>query len=84
MSVWCARRATNPASKLEPNALELSPEQRARLGPCPVSSHNHAFDPEYEGLWNGEAGRQLEELESGEVEPVAAERVVEAARSLLR
>ena len=74
----------NPASKLEAKALKLPPEQRARLAERLISSLDEAADPDSEDLWIREAGRRLEELESGRVEPIPAERVVEKARSSLR
>jgi putative addiction module component (TIGR02574 family) len=74
----------DPASKLEAKALELPPDQRARLAQRLISSLDQASDPESEELWIREAERRLEELESGSVEPVPAERVLEKARSSLR
>lgn len=72
------------ASKLEAKALKLPPEQRARLAELLISSLDQASDPESEQLWIQEAERRLEELESGRVEAVPAERVIENARSSLR
>jgi putative addiction module component (TIGR02574 family) len=74
----------DPASKLEAKALKLPPEQRARLAERLISSLDQASDPESEQLWVQEAERRLEELESGRVEAVPAERVIENARSSLR
>ena len=74
----------DPASKLEAKALKLPPEQRARLAERLISSLDQASDPESEQLWLEEAERRLEELESGQVEAVPAERVIENARSSLR
>ena len=74
----------DPASKLEAKALKLPPEQRARLAELLISSLDQASDPGSERLWVQEAERRLEELESGQVEAVPAERVIENARSSLR
>ena len=74
----------DPASKLEARALKLPPEQRARLAERLISSLDQSSDPDSEQLWIREAERRLEELESGRVEAVPAERVIENARSSLR
>jgi putative addiction module component (TIGR02574 family) len=72
------------ASKLEAKALKLPPEQRARLAERLIASLDHEVDADSENLWIEEAERRLQELESGGVEPVSAERVIEKARSSLR
>jgi putative addiction module component (TIGR02574 family) len=74
----------DPASKLEAQALKLPPEQRARLAERLISSLDQSEDPDSEELWIREAERRLDELESGGVEPVPGERVIENARSSLR
>jgi putative addiction module component (TIGR02574 family) len=74
----------DPASKLEAKVLKLPPEQRARLAQRLISSLDQTSDAEAEELWLRESERRLGELESGEVQPVAAERVIEKARSSLR
>jgi len=74
----------DPASKLEAKALKLPPEQRARLAERLISSLDQSSDPDSEQLWIREAERRLEDLESGRVEAVPAERVIENARSSLR
>lgn len=82
--VWYFWRMADPASKLEARALKLPPEQRARLAQRLISSLDQAADPESEQLWIREAERRLDELESGQAEPVPAERVIDKARSSLR
>lgn len=82
--VWYLSRMADPASKLEAKVLKLPPEQRARLAQRLISSLDQASDPESEELWIREAERRLEDLESGSVQPVPAERVLEKARSSLR
>ena len=74
----------DPASKLEAKALKLPPEQRAPLAERLISSLDQAADPDSEDLRIRAAERRLEELKSGRVEPIPAERVVEKARSSLR
>jgi putative addiction module component (TIGR02574 family) len=74
----------DPASKLEAKALKLPPEQRARLAERLISSLDQSVDPDSEEFWIREAERRLQELESGGIEPVPAERVIENARSSLR
>ena len=74
----------DPASELEAKALRLPPEQRARLAERLISSLDQGADVDSADLWIREAERRLEELESGRVEPIPAERVVEKARSSLR
>jgi len=74
----------DPASKLEAKALKLPPEARARLAERLISSLDQSSDPDSERLWIQEAERRLEELESGRVEAVPAEQVIENARSSLR
>ena len=77
-------RVADPASKLEAKALKLPPEQRARLAERLISSLDQGTDSDSEDLWIREAERRLEELESGAVATIPAERVLEKARSSLR
>jgi len=74
----------DPASKLEAKALKLPPEERARLAERLISSLDPEADADSEALWVREAERRLEELESGDVDPISAERVIEKARYSLR
>jgi putative addiction module component (TIGR02574 family) len=74
----------DPASKLEAKALKLPPEKRARLAERLISSLDHEIDADSEHLWVQEAERRLDELESGAVDAIAAERVIEKARSSVR
>lgn len=74
----------DPASKLEAKALKLPPEQRARLAQRLISSLDPASDPECEEVWLREAERRLDELESGSVEAISADQVLQKARSSLR
>jgi putative addiction module component (TIGR02574 family) len=74
----------DPASKLEAKALKLPPEERARLAERLISSLDQSSDPDSDQLWIRESERRLDELESGRVEAVPAERVIENARTSLR
>ena len=77
-------RVADPASKLQAKALKLPPEERARLAERLISSLDNEADADSEELWIQEAERRLNELDSGAVEAIAAERVIEKARSILR
>jgi len=77
-------RMADPASKLEAKALKLPPEERARLAERLISSLDSEADADSEALWIQEAERRLEELKSGAVDAISAERVIEKARSSLR
>jgi putative addiction module component (TIGR02574 family) len=74
----------DPARDLEAKALQLPPEERARLAERLISSLDREADADAEELWLREAERRLEELESGAVSAVTADRVIEKARSTLR
>ena len=74
----------DPANKLEAKALKLPPKERARLAERLISSLDQELDTDSESLWIQESERRLEELESGTVEAVPADRVIEKARSSLR
>jgi putative addiction module component (TIGR02574 family) len=74
----------NAARELEAKALMLPPEDRARLAQRLISSLDQETDPDAGELWREEAERRLEELESGQVAPESADRVMEKARSTLR
>jgi len=70
--------------KLEAEALDLPPKERARLAERLISSLDRESDPDADSLWIEEAERRLDELESGSVSAVSAERVIDKARSALR
>ena len=82
--MWYPCGVADPASKLEAKVLKLPPEERARLAERLISSLDREADADSEELWIREAERRLEELESGRVTAIPAERVVEKARSSLR
>lgn len=58
--------------------------QSARLAERLISSLEQASDSDAEKLWLEEAGRRLDELESGKVAGVPAKAVSKRARSTLR
>ena len=82
--MWYPSDMSDPASKVEAKALQLPPEERARLAQRLIASLDPVADPDAEELWIREAERRLDDLESGAVEPVAAQSVIEKARSSLR
>lgn len=74
----------NPARELESKALKLSRSARARLAQRLISSLDQKTDAHAEKLWLKEAERRLDELKSGKVAGIPAEKVIKKARSSLR
>lgn len=74
----------DPARELESKALKLPAKERARLAERLISSLDPQTDADTESLWLQEAERRLDELESGSISGVSADRVFEKARSTLR
>jgi len=74
----------DPAREFESKALKLPRRERARLAERLISSLDQETDPDAEKLWLLEAERRLDELESGSVSGVSADKVFEKARSALR
>lgn len=72
------------ARQLESKALKLSRAARARLAQRLISSLDQEADANAEKLWLEEAARRLQELKSGKVAAVPAEKVIKKARSMLR
>jgi putative addiction module component (TIGR02574 family) len=66
--------------EIESEALQLQPNERARLAQRLLAS----LDTESDRVWLQEAERRLDELESGKVTGIAAEQVFKRARSTLR
>jgi len=75
---------TNRARDLEAKALELPPEERARLAERLIASLDPETDPQAGELWLQEAERRLAEIESGSASGLQGEHVIEKARSTLR
>lgn len=69
---------------LEAKALKLSRRERARLAQCLISSLDQQVDDDAEKLWVEEAERRLDELKSGKVAAIPANKVIKRARSALR
>jgi putative addiction module component (TIGR02574 family) len=74
----------DPTRDLESTLLGLPAEDRARLAARLISSLEPGSDPDAEQAWLAEAERRLDELESGKVDTVPADKVFEKARSTLK
>jgi putative addiction module component (TIGR02574 family) len=74
----------NPARELESKVLKLSRREGARLAQRLISSLDQEVDVHAEELWLQEAERRLDELKSGKVAGIPAEKVIRKARSTLR
>ena len=74
----------DPARKIESQALQLPPKERARLAQRLIASLDPKSDRDAEQVWLQEAERRLDELESGKVAGIPAEQVFRKARSTLR
>jgi putative addiction module component (TIGR02574 family) len=71
--------------KLEGEVMRLPARSRARLAERLIASPDHGpADPDAEKLWTAEAQRRAEELASGKVKSVPAEKVLRRARAALR
>ena len=70
-------------AEIEKNALALSPEDRARLVVCLLESLDASTDSaaELEKLWLLEAERRFQELRTGVVKGIPAEKVFADIRS---
>jgi len=74
----------SPSGELESKALKLSRRERARLAQRLLSSLDQEVDVDAAELWLQEAERRLDELKSGKVAGIPAEKVIRKARSALR
>jgi putative addiction module component (TIGR02574 family) len=74
----------NATRELESEALRLSRRARARLAQRLISSLDQEVDADAEKFWLAEAERRLDELKSGKVAGIPAEKVIRKARSALR
>lgn len=68
-------------STVEAAALELPPEERARLAQRLLASLDR--DPAVEAAWDEEIERRLAEFEAGRMEAIPADEVFEEARRRL-
>jgi putative addiction module component (TIGR02574 family) len=75
---------TRPARELESKALRLPRRERARLAQRLISSLDAEADADVDKLWLQEAERRLDELKSGKVAGIPAQKVIRKARSTLR
>jgi putative addiction module component (TIGR02574 family) len=78
---------TMPAvlKKLEDEAMRLSTRARARLAERLLASlDEEPIDPDAEKLWAADAEQRAEELASGRVKGVPADKVLKKARVALR
>jgi putative addiction module component (TIGR02574 family) len=76
-----------PVERLEAEALQLPPDERARLARRLIASLDESSpeDPaEVEREWKAEIERRLEAYRRGEVEAVPASQVIADARARLR
>jgi putative addiction module component (TIGR02574 family) len=71
------------ARDLESKALDLPPEERARLAERLLARLEGMAEPEAEVLWLVEAERRLAELESGAAVGAPADEVFRKSRSAL-
>jgi len=71
----------NNTESIEREMLRLAPEARARLVHSLVSSLGNLSTTEIESLWLDEAERRDSELESGSVEAVPGDEVINRIRS---
>jgi putative addiction module component (TIGR02574 family) len=72
------------ARDLESQALDLPPDERARLAARLLASLEGIAEPEAETLWLAEAERRLAELESGATVSAPADEAFRKSRSALR
>jgi putative addiction module component (TIGR02574 family) len=72
------------ARKIEAQALQFPPKERARLAQRLIASLDPESERDAEQVWLEEAERRLDEIESGKVAGIPAEQVLEKARSTLR
>jgi len=75
---------SKPARELESQALRLPRRERARLAQRLISSLDRKADVDVDKLWLEEAERRLDELKSGRIVGIPAEKVIRKARSTLR
>jgi hypothetical protein len=69
---------------LEREALNLPPEQRARLAQLLLASLEEVREAELERIWFAEARQRAEQIDSSAVQLIPSEEVEQKARSLLR
>jgi len=70
--------------KLEDEAMKLPVRLRARLAKRLIESLDGPVEPAVEALWAVEAERRAEDIASGKVKGIRADKVLKKARSALR
>ncbi len=70
--------------KLEDEAMRLPARSRALAERLLASLDEEPAEPDVERLWAAEAGRRVEEIASGKVKEIAAEKALRKARAALR
>ncbi len=71
--------------KLEDQAMRLPARSRARLAERLLASlEEEPAEPDAERLWAAEAGRRAEEIASGRLKGIPAEKALRKARAALR
>ena len=69
---------------IEQEALNLSPEDRAKLAQKLLLSLESLSEEQISESWLIEAERRAREIDRGEIQPIPAEEVRRKARALLR
>jgi putative addiction module component (TIGR02574 family) len=71
-------------------ALNLDEDQRAELAKTLINSldksnnHNQVMEDDLDQAWEDEIKRRKQDIQSGDVKPIAGEEVHKAARELLK
>jgi putative addiction module component (TIGR02574 family) len=75
---------TQPANELLAEALRLPPNDRGELAARLIESLDPTTDEDIEGAWSAEIQKRLEELQTGQVQPIpwpeARRRILEDAK----
>lgn len=70
--------------EIERSALKLDKKRRAELAKRLLLSLDEQIDEDIEQAWIDEVNQRKKQIESGEVETIAGEEVLEKARNLLK
>lgn len=70
--------------EIEQSALKLDEKHRAELAKRLLISLEESIDEDIEQAWIDEINRRKAQIESGEVETIPGEEVLEKARNLLK
>lgn len=70
--------------EIEKSALKLDEKDRAELAKRLLISLEESIDEDIEQAWIDEINRRKAQIESGEVESIPGEEVLEKARDLLK